>query len=67
LGTHWIIGLPLTFEAEMLQRLRGVTPEQVQAVAARYFGDDELTVATLLPQPPDLKRRPRTPSPSTRH
>ncbi|MDH4481019.1 MAG: pitrilysin family protein [Rhodoferax sp.] len=67
LGTHWIIGLPLTFEAEMLQRLRGVTREQVQAVAARYFGDDELTVATLLPQPPDLKRRPRTPSPSTRH
>jgi zinc protease len=67
LGSQWIIGLPLTFEAEMLQRLRGVTREQVQAVAARYFGDDELTVATLLPQPPDLKRRPRTPSPSTRH
>ena len=67
LGANWTMGLPLGFEAEMLERLRGVTPAQVQAVAARYFGDDELTVAILLPQPPGEKRKPRTPSPGARH
>ena len=67
LGANWVMSLPLTFEAEMLERLRSVTPAQVQAVAARYFGDDELTVATLLPQAPDTKRIPRTPSPGARH
>lgn len=39
----------------MLVRIQSVTSEQVQAVAARYFGDDELTVATLVPQPLDGK------------
>ena len=67
LGANWTMDLPLSFEADMLERLRGVTPAQVQAVAARYFGDDELTVATLLPQPLGAKRIPRTPSPGARH
>jgi zinc protease len=67
LGANWTMGLPPGFEADMLERLRGVTPAQVQAVAARYFGDDELTVATLVPQPTDLKRKPRTPLPGARH
>jgi zinc protease len=67
LGVNWTMGLPLGFEADMLERLRRVTPAQVQAVAARYFGDDELTVATLLPQSSGLKRKPRTPSPGARH
>jgi len=40
-------------------RLRDVTADQVQAVAKTYFGDDQLTVATLLPQPPDPNRKPR--------
>ena len=51
----------------MLERLRQVTPSQVQAVAAKYFGDDELTVATLLPQPPDPARKPRRALPGARH
>jgi zinc protease len=28
-------------------------------VAAKYFGDDQLTVATLLPQPLDAPRQQR--------
>ena len=28
-----------------------MTVEEVKAVAARYFGDQALTIATLLPQP----------------
>ena len=35
----------------IIERLRAVTPLQVQAVAQKYFGDDALTVATLVPLP----------------
>ena len=51
LGQHWVQGWPLDAEDRLLAQLRTVTPQQVQAVAQRYFGDDQLTVATLLPQP----------------
>ena len=51
LGSNWVQDLPLDADERLLQLLRGVTPEEVQSVAARYFGDDQLTVATLLPQP----------------
>ena len=39
----------------MLEKLKAVTAEQVQAVAKKYFSDDVLTVATLDPQPVDPK------------
>ena len=67
LGANWAMDLPPNFESELLERLRGVTPEQVQSVAARYFGDDELTVATLLPQPIDPLRKPRPALSGARH
>ena len=51
LGSQWVQGLPLDADARMLSKLLAVTPAQVQAVAGRYFGDDQLTVATLRPQP----------------
>jgi len=38
----------------------------VQAVAAKYFGDDTLTVATLLPQT-GARAFPRKPSAASRH
>ncbi|MBV8620547.1 MAG: insulinase family protein [Curvibacter sp.] len=56
LGRQWIQGLPLDAGDVLIQRLRAVTAQQVQAVAARYFGDDQLTVATLRPQPIDPNR-----------
>ncbi|MDM0114536.1 pitrilysin family protein [Variovorax sp. J22R133] len=59
LGANWIQGLPLNASEQIMARLQAVTPEQVQAVAARYFGDDQLTVATLRPLPPEKNRRPR--------
>jgi len=67
LGTHWVLGLPLDTNDQLLARLRGVTAAQVQDVAARYFGDDQLTVATLLPQPPDPRRARRAPPAGSRH
>jgi zinc protease len=59
LGTQWVQGLPVDAGEQLVQRLRAVTADQVKAVAARYFGDDQLTVAQLMPQPLDKNRRPR--------
>lgn len=67
IGTYWVLGLPLDTNDQLLSRLRGVTAAQVQSVAARYFGDDQLTVATLLPQPPDPDRPRRPASAGGRH
>ncbi len=61
LGSLWVQGLPLDAEDRLIERLRLVTAPQVQAVATRYFGDDQLTVATLLPQAPAADAAPRSP------
>jgi len=39
----------------MLDKLKAVTADQVQAVAKKYFSDDVLTIAVLDPQPIDPK------------
>jgi zinc protease len=59
LGSNWIQGLPLDASARIIAKLQAVTPAQVQAVAAKYFGDDQLTVATLRPLPLEAKPRGR--------
>lgn len=51
LGTQWILGLPPDAEDRLLAHLMAITPEHIQAVAAKYFGDDTLNIATLDPQP----------------
>jgi zinc protease len=60
LGSNWVQGLSLDADDRLIERLKTVTAEQVQTVARKYFGDDQLTVATLLPQPrdPNAPRRP---------
>jgi zinc protease len=67
LGTDWVSGFPPDADEKLIARLRAVTVEQVQSVAARYFGDDALTVATLLPQPVDKNRKPRAAPAGLRH
>jgi zinc protease len=67
LGTSWAQGLPLDANERLMARLRGVTAEQVKAVAGKYFADDQLTVAQLLPQPLDKTRQPRSPTAGVRH
>ncbi|MES1979130.1 pitrilysin family protein [Polaromonas sp.] len=64
LGSNWINGMPLDASARLIAKLRTITGAEVQSVAARYFGDDQLTMATLIPQPPDPNRKPRTPGPA---
>jgi zinc protease len=59
--------LPPDYGSQLMARLRQVTPAQVQAVAQKYFGDDSLTVATLLPQPLSGGAKPRRASPGARH
>lgn len=67
LGSYWAQGLPLDSGERLIERLKGVTAQQVQAVAARYFGDDQLTVGVLRPLPRDPNARPRAPSADVRH
>ena len=67
IGSQWVQGLPLDAGDRLIERLRGVSAAQVQSVAARYFGDDQLTVAVLRPQPPDPNRKARVPAAGLRH
>jgi zinc protease len=46
---------------KVIEKLRTVTPEEVQGVAKKYFKDDTLTVAVLDPQPID-EAKPRKPA-----
>ena len=67
LGVNWVNGFAIDSDERLIARLRSITAAQVQSVAARYFGDDALTVATLLPQPIDKNRKPRTSAIGMRH
>ena len=67
LGVAWSLGLPPDTNAQVIARLRQVTAAQVQAVARKYFGDDALTVATLLPQPMSGPSPVRRSVPGARH
>jgi zinc protease len=49
-----------------IDKLRTVTAEEVQAVAKKYFDDDQLTVAVLDPQPID-QAKPKKPATAVRH
>lgn len=63
IGGTEMVGFSWRQSDRMLEKMQAVTAEQVKAVAAKYFQDDNLTVASLLPQPIDADH-PR-PSPSS--
>lgn len=50
----------------LLEKLRSVSAEEVQAVAKKYFKDDTLSVAVLDPQPVE-QSKPKKPSGAARH
>ncbi len=62
LGSNWVLGLPLDASTRLIAQLRTITAPEVQAVAAKYFGDDQMTMATLIPQALDPNRKPRKPA-----
>lgn len=59
LGTIETIGFPWRILQDYPAKLRAVTPEQVQAVAKKYLLKDNLTIATLDPQPIDPNAKPQ--------
>ena len=59
IGTVETIGFPWKILEDYPNKLRAVTPEQVQAVARKYLLKDNLTVATLDPQPIDPNAKPQ--------
>ena len=59
-GHHW------SSIDKMIEMLRGVTADEVRAVAKKYFSDDTLTVAVLDPQPIDQAVPKKTPA-AVRH
>ncbi|MEY2619601.1 MAG: hypothetical protein RL522_2603 [Pseudomonadota bacterium] len=67
LGAYWAYGFSLDANEQLIRRLRTITADQVQSVAARYFGDEQLTVGVLHPLPLQPGRPPRTPPAGARH
>ncbi|RZI43505.1 insulinase family protein [Herbaspirillum sp. HC18] len=66
IGTMEMSGLSHTKIDRIIEKLKEVTAEQVQAVAKKYFSDDTLTVATLVPLPLSEKK-PHEPPKGLRH
>jgi zinc protease len=60
IGILETVGLSWKDADQYLQRIKAVTPEQVQTVARKYLHRDRLTVAELVPQPIDPKKPPRS-------
>jgi len=56
IGMMEMSGLSHKLIDRIIEKLRAVTAEQVQAVARKYFGPDNLTVATLVPLPVTEKK-----------
>ncbi|WP_246167836.1 M16 family metallopeptidase [Propionivibrio limicola] len=65
IGQFEAAGIPYRADKRMIEKLQSVTAAEIKAVAARYFGDDQLTVAELDPQP--LPGTPRAPAAAQRH
>ncbi len=59
IGTVETIGFPWKILEDYPNKLRAVTAEQVQAVARKYLLKDNMTVATLDPQPIDPNAKPQ--------
>ena len=56
LGSLVSVGLPASTAEDWVKNLRKVTPEQIQAVAKKYFQPDKVTVGILLPSDELVKK-----------
>ena len=59
IGTVETIGFSWRILDDYSAKLRAVTSEEVQAVAKKYLVKDNLTIATLDPQPIDPNAKPQ--------
>jgi len=55
IGIMETVGLGWQTKDEYVDRINAVTAEQVQDVARRYFVEDHLTVAELIPQSTEVQ------------
>ncbi|HEY8099728.1 MAG TPA: pitrilysin family protein [Burkholderiaceae bacterium] len=62
IGVTEMSGISYTKIDRMIEKVKQVTPQQVQEVAQKYFGDDAMTVATLVPLPITAKKPAPPPS-----
>lgn len=60
IGMMETTGLSHQQKDKIIEKLNQVTVEQIQTVAKRYFNDDNLTVATLVPLPISEKAKQAT-------
>jgi zinc protease len=70
LGSQWLLGWGLEGQAQLMAALRAITPAQVQSVAQRYFGDEQMTVGVLWPDAAKraaATQRPAQAQPALRH
>lgn len=65
IGVMEMTGISHTQIDRIIEKLGAVTAHQVQIVAQKYFGDDALTIATLVPLP--LSEKKITPPAGLRH
>lgn len=66
IGMNEMTGLSWRTIDRQLEKIKAVTSEQIQHVAKTYFNEDNLVVATLLPQPIDPNKPARKPVPGMR-
>ena len=59
IGTLETVGLSWKMLDDYVERIRAITPEQIQQVAKKYLIDDNLTIATLIPLPMDSETAKR--------
>ncbi|WP_370871043.1 M16 family metallopeptidase [Hydrogenophaga sp.] len=64
LGNYWINGMDVNTGDRLMAALREVTAVQVQSVAQRYFSDEQLTTAVLVPDPSRRTAASGAPAPS---
>lgn len=70
LGSQWLLGWGLQGQDQLMAALRAITPAQVQSVAQRYFGDEQMTVGVLWPDAAKraaAAQRPAQAQPALRH
>ena len=66
IGMTEMSGLSWRSIDRQLEKIKAVTSAQIQQVAKTYFSEDNLVVATLLPQPIDPNKPARKPVPGMR-
>jgi zinc protease len=68
IGSMEMAGISSRQIDRLIDKLAAVTPEQVKAVAQKYFSDEQLTVASLVPLPlDDADKKPASAPAGMRH